>query len=261
LRRRQKYTATAQRDTGPAKDPRITGVKPMSSETDLATADDLINEGGKDVHGRCGQPDTVCPCADSSFNRWRSGSLDFANLKSEGWKDEEIADRTAQYSGHPSFRLRRNSETIAIHPDRVAMGDWNCGKKSGDGDIYAAYSADRISEGKPVRTPFEWSGSLWVTVSICGKGLTHSGKQEFQAYRIIPSAMFNGVATTYAKKAAVDHGEAARNDPLGFYNSMQIVCHGKAWVMQGPPTTFVADMTAERPPHATPEPAQMSLFS
>lgn len=233
----------------------------MSSETDFATADDLINEGGTDVHGRCGKPDMVCPCHDSSFNRWRSGFLDFANLKSEGWTDEEIAERTAQYSGHPSFKRRGNTETIAMHPDRLAMGDWHGGKKSGDGDVYASYSADRISEGKPVRTPFEWSGNFWVTVSICGKGLTNSGEQEFQAYRIIPPAMFNGVATTYAKKAAVDRGEAARNDPLGFYEGMQIVCGGKAFIMKGPPTTFVADMTAERPPAAAPEPAQMSLFS
>jgi hypothetical protein len=233
----------------------------MSSETDFATADDLINEGGKDVHGRCGQPDMVCPCHDSSFNRWRSGFLDFPNLKSEGWTDEEIAGRTAQYSGHPSFKRRGNTETIATHPDRLAMGDWHCGKKFGDGDIYAAYSADRISEGKPVRTPFEWGENLWVTVSICGKGLTSSGEQEFQAYRIVPPAMFNGVATTYSQKSAIDHGESARNDPLGFYDGMKVVCGGKPWIMKGPPATFVADLEAQRPQESPAEAVQLDLFT
>jgi hypothetical protein len=71
----------------------------MSSETDRATAYDLI-----EVHGRCGGRDGECPCHDSTFNRWKSGFLDFGALKAEGWTDFDIAKRVAEYSGHPQYR-------------------------------------------------------------------------------------------------------------------------------------------------------------
>src|SRR5260370_27993995 len=125
--------------------------------------------------------------------------------------------------------------TSPIHPDRLSHGEWKGGKLSGEGDVTASYSGDRISEGKPIRTPFtntilftepimwagpccEHGGSLWCCVSISGKGLTASGETELEAYRIVPPAMFNGVATTYGEKVGDGSaGENARNDPLGFY--------------------------------------------
>jgi hypothetical protein len=76
----------------------------MSSETDRATMYDLIDEEGMEVHGRCGQPNGTCPCPDSSFNRWKSGFLDFASLKVEGWTDAQIGESAAAYSGHPQYR-------------------------------------------------------------------------------------------------------------------------------------------------------------
>jgi hypothetical protein len=138
--------------------------------------------------------------------------------------------------------------TIPIHPDRLSHGEWKGGKLSGEGDVTASYSGDRISEGKPIRTPFEHGGSLWCCVSISGKGLTASGETELEAYRIVPPAMFNGVATTYGEKVGDGSaGENARNDPLGFYHAMKIVCAGKPWIMQGPPATFVAESVPDRP--------------
>jgi hypothetical protein len=65
---------------------------------------DLIDDGGQDVHGRCGRPDGVCACPDSSFNRWKSGFLDWASLKGEGWSDAQIAEYAAAYSGYPQYR-------------------------------------------------------------------------------------------------------------------------------------------------------------
>ena len=154
-------------------------------------------------------------------------------------------------------------EQICVPASRLAWGTYDHDKQReiGEGDISRAYSADRIGEGKPARQPFEWGGNLWVTISISGKGLTISGEHEFQAYRIVPPAIFNGVATTYREKVYDgSDGENARNDPLGFYHGMKIVCGGKPFIMRGPPAVFVAE-DPDRP--ATPDPSatQMSLFT
>jgi len=76
----------------------------MSSETDRATAYDLIDDSGHEVHGRCGHPDGIYPCPNSSFNRWKSGFLDFAGLKAEGWSDVQIAECIAACSGIQNFQ-------------------------------------------------------------------------------------------------------------------------------------------------------------
>jgi len=148
--------------------------------------------------------------------------------------------------------------TIPIHPDRLSHGEWKGGRLSGEGDVTASYSADHISENKPIRAPFEQGGSLWVCVSITGKGLTVSGETELRAYRLLPAEMFRGEPTTYAKKVTVDHGEAARNDPNGFYHGISVTHGGRTFIMCGPPGVFVAESVPERP-GARPEPEQLGL--
>jgi hypothetical protein len=123
-----------------------------------------------------------------------------------------------------------------------------------------AYSADRICEGRPIRPPFEHGGTLWVTVSISGGGLTATGEIEMKAYRLVPEAMFKGTPTTYAQKVIPDHGDAARADPLGFYDAMKVVCGGKPFVLKGPPATFTAAAEAVRPAEQPEVEQQMSLF-
>lgn len=144
------------------------------------------------------------------------------------------------------------SDTFIVPSERVQWPE-------ATGDIPEAYSADRISEGKPIREPFSFGGHLWCCISISGAALTESKQPELQCYRIVPPALFHGVATTYREKVAVDSGEAARSDPLGFYDSMRIVCGGKPWIMRGPPATFVADAEAQRPEDEQPEAEQMTL--
>ena len=51
--------------------------------------------------------------------------------------------------------LFRMTENIAIHPDRLAYDT---------GDVTESYSADRISENRPIRSPFEWAGHLFICV-------------------------------------------------------------------------------------------------
>jgi hypothetical protein len=118
------------------------------------------------------------------------------------------------------------------------------------GDIRSSYSADRICEGKPIRNPFEWSGSLWVTVSISGKGLNVSGETELKAYRLLPPSLFTDPIITY--------GQSDSDNPKGGYHGVKVTHGGKTLIMSGPPATFVAEAQPDRPA-AQPE-AQLSLF-
>ena len=150
--------------------------------------------------------------------------------------------------------LRPRGQTMTADPIPVdaARLDWE------KGDIHESYSADRISEEKPVRAPFEWSGSLWVCVGITGKGLTVTGEHELEAYRLVPPQIFKGEPTTYSAKVAIDSGDFARADPMGFYHGIQVKCGGKIFVMFGPPATFIAEPVRH---DVAPKPAQMSLFA
>jgi hypothetical protein len=139
------------------------------------------------------------------------------------------------------------SDSVVFHvdPSRLADGEWDhrAEKHIGEGDMASSYSADRISEGRPIRRPFEWQGALWVCV---GSASQH-GVGSLRAYQLIPLERFTGAPTTYAEKTM--DCEAARNDPNGFYHGMQVKHGGKTWVLCGPGATFVTGVAA-----------QMSLF-
>jgi hypothetical protein len=154
----------------------------------------------------------------------------------------------------------KERETFAVNPARLAWGAAR--REICEGDIHASYSADVIAMSGRVRKPFEWNSALCVCTSISGSGLTESGMQEHEAYRIVPAQMFTGTIRTYGEKTArADDAEAARNDPNGFYYGMTIT-HGKeSFVLCGPPTRFVAEASPERPDGAPGgEPLQLSLF-
>ncbi len=120
----------------------------------------------------------------------------------------------------------------SVSASRLAWGEWHGGKETGEGDITAAYSADVISEGKPIHKPFAYRGAQWVTTSMCNKSHT--------AYRVVPLGAFAGPPTTYAGKVHADHGEQARSDPEGFYHGMKVKYSGSWLVIVGPATEFVA---------------------
>jgi hypothetical protein len=112
-----------------------------------------------------------------------------------------------------------------------------------------------------MRKPFKWRDGLCVCTSISGSGLTDSGMQEHEAYRLVPAKAFAGPMTTYAEKTdRAEAAEAARNDPTGFYHGMTIK-HGKEiFVLCGPPIRFAAETSPDRPGGDTGEPMQLTLF-
>jgi hypothetical protein len=153
----------------------------------------------------------------------------------------------------------KQRETFAVHPARLA---WKgAGGEVCEGDIHASYSADVIAMRGSVRKPFRWKDGLCVCTSISGSGLTDSGTEEHEAYRIVPSRTFTGTMTTYGKKTdRAEDAQAARNDPNGFYDGMTIKHGAEIFVLCGPPIRFTADTSPERPCAATGEPMQLRLF-
>ena len=112
-------------------------------------------------------------------------------------------------------------ETVAVNPARLAWA--SAGGKICEGEIHASYSVDVIAMTGKVRKPFTWNGALSVCTGTSGSGLTESGMQEHEAYRIVPVEMFTGTRTTYREKTArAETAEAARNDLSGFYHGMTI---------------------------------------
>jgi len=150
-------------------------------------------------------------------------------------------------------------ETVAVHPARLA---WRgAGRETCEGDIHASYSADVIASNGRVRKPFRWKDGLYVCTSISGSGLTDSGMQEHEAYRLVPARTFTGTTATYHDKTArAEDAEAARNDPNGFYHGMTITHGTEILVLCGPPIRFTAEPSPERPDGASGEPMQLTLF-
>jgi hypothetical protein len=149
-----------------------------------------------------------------------------------------------------------------IEASRLASGQWDQARQRdvGEGDIHRSYSADRIGNGQPIRNPFQWDGNLWVCVSIIGSGLTATGEQEFQAYKLVPRELFKGEPTSYGKKVSVDAGDLARTDPNGFYHGMTVKHDGRTFVLTGPPAVFVPEAQPERPAATMNAREQLKLF-
>lgn len=143
-----------------------------------------------------------------------------------------------------------NCELREIDPARLAWGyyDHDAEDYIDEGDIHGSYSADCIAEGQPVRKPFRFEGELWVTVGL-------SGSKQAEAYRLLPARLFPRTVTTYAAKVRPDHGEAARNDPHGFYDGMTVKHGGQTYVLCGPEVAFL-----ESAAKAQPKQEQLGLF-
>jgi hypothetical protein len=148
-------------------------------------------------------------------------------------------------------------EIIEVDPKRLQYGtyDHEREKDIGEGDIRGSYSADIIAMESRVRKPFKWHGELMVCVGTSGRG----GVDEAQAYRLVPVRMVAGTPTTYRDKTGTSDGaEAARNDPMGFYDKIIVKSGKESYVLVGPPVIFVAEPT--RPGAQSVEPAQLNLF-
>lgn len=136
--------------------------------------------------------------------------------------------------------------TIPVNPARLAPGKYHHGRNRdvGEGDIHGSYSADTIASASKIRKSFRWQAHLMVTVSLSGRG----GREQAQAYRLIPLKDFSGPTTSYADIIGnAENAEAARNDPNGFYHGMTVKQGQETFVLSGPPVVFVADEKPARP--------------
>ena len=155
-------------------------------------------------------------------------------------------------------------EIIEVDARRLQYGTWSHDKEREEntGDIRGSYSADIIAMEGRVRKPFEWRGSLCICTGSAGSALTGSGREEHEAYLLVPLRMFEGTPTTYREKTGTaDAAEAARNDPLGFYNAMAVVCGKEKYVLCGPELRFVAIREPGRPDSQPATPSQLNLFA
>jgi hypothetical protein len=101
-----------------------------------------------------------------------------------------------------------------------------------------------------------------VCTGISGAGLTESGTQEHEAYRIVTARMFTGTMKSYREKTArAEDVETERNDPIGFYHGMTIMHGGEKLILCVPPIRFTAEKSPERPNGGSSEESmQLTLF-
>ncbi len=130
---------------------------------------------------------------------------------------------------------------IEVEPARLADGAW-CHRRNkmiGQGDISASYSADRIAESKPIRKPFDWQGATWV----CTGKMPHGEGRSATVYRLIDPGLFEEAATTFGGRAR--KGDAAREDPKGFYHGVTVTHAKRGMVLCGPPALLVPGKAAQ----------------
>lgn len=129
--------------------------------------------------------------------------------------------------------------TITVAASRLE-NRWN-GSKHIQGDIERSYSGDTLSEGKGhIRPPFLHEGHLYVQVG----GMSGGGVCRVTAYRLVSADLFEGEPHEYG-----EHIPLPSSDPRRFSRHGERVVHkGKACVLSGPPTTFVAAAGAPAAP-------------
>ena len=159
--------------------------------------------------------------------------------------------------------VTRDGERFRVDPDGT---EWRWTDKPGK--IPASYSADRVSEGKPIRQPIKVDGRRFV--SMGGSSADYERGVAY-VYEVVRREHFEGsVWRTIADKNAANEtrervklkpGEEAyadsagycRSDPLGFYHGIGSQTKSESLVIQGPIVKFVAD------DHFV-EPTQLELF-
>ena len=139
---------------------------------------------------------------------------------------------------------QQKTTTIQVPPSRLAMGEW-CHQSNtsiGEGDIYGAYSADKIAlEGK-IRKPFRLKGWLYTATSV-------AGSVDFMmatAYRLMPPAHVDLQLRTYADL------RLNTNRENGFYHGLSVEHGGEQYILVGPPVEICKS--------DEPELVQASLF-
>jgi transcriptional regulator with XRE-family HTH domain len=102
-----------------------------------------------------------------------------------------------------------------------------------------SYSASTIAISGTIRKPVQVDADDIPYVCVAS-----SGRKKCQCYALCKSEDFDGECVTYATRAK--DGENSRNDPDGFYHSIKVSYKKQAYVLVGPPVTFVPE-TAKQP--------------
>jgi len=150
----------------------------------------------------------------------------------------------------------RGREIYRVPESRLLLATF---ERDLEGDIPASYSADRISDGRPIRPPFRWKGDLWVCVGIIGKGVSRSRETEFEAYRLTPGALFRGEPIAYATRNVDEDKLKVARAGDGYYHGMKVSFGKRVCVLVGPPARFLAIDDASSPGEPTAG-EQLSLF-
>ena len=117
---------------------------------------------------------------------------------------------------------QEKTTTIQVPPSRLAMGEW-CHRSNasiGEGDIYGAYSADKIAlEGK-IRKPFRLKGWLYTATSVAGT----VDSMMATAYRLMPPSHVDLQPRTYADL------RLRINRENGFYHGLSVNHGGEQYL-------------------------------
>jgi hypothetical protein len=107
-------------------------------------------------------------------------------------------------------------------------------------EIQDSFSAGSIMNGAPIHDPFLLLGELWLCVSANGVGITPTGDNEFEAYRLLPKEAYSGKSLSYAEKICDNNrGDGAFYDPQGIYNGIEVQHDAHTYVLVGPPDIFI----------------------
>lgn len=129
------------------------------------------------------------------------------------------------------------TETHQVAPEQFEPGQWSreFNRHVVEGDIAASYSGDIIARLDRVRPPFFFRGDLWI--SVC------RSSDIVRAYRLVPIDDAGEDLACYADRGG--EGEAARGDPMGFYQGVVVRFSSDWFVLSGPPVCFVPGSVAQ----------------
>jgi len=111
--------------------------------------------------------------------------------------------------------------------------DYAASRLRGIGDIISSNSCECIAR-QLIEKPFRFQGSLWVAFGV----QFHPDGNKAHAYRLVRAPKFYGVVMTYADKLSAGGGDAAREDPNGFYHGLFAAHNGVKYVVIGPDFLF-----------------------
>ena len=159
-----------------------------------------------------------------AYGRERKARPVVAPKPAEGEPQQPLPPTVEPQAPETAVEGEKRPQAIAVEPARLSHGEWEGGKKIGEGDINASYSGDVLSGGR-LRKPFTHEGSLYVAVAL----MPHDTAR---AWRIVPQAEYKGETT--AVDSGGESGKAFTYEgTLGSFRGKGYVLTGGAVEFQG----------------------------